>query len=226
MSAPTVSPRVTHALAAVVRLVDGFTGVPVRERYDVRLTGHEWWTPLFRETDATYRFLVANQPVPALGIVAVTVTPIDPVASHRDIGGLSVTIPPAGPAPVPLDVAHYLVEHAVWPTAAFRPPPGETFVAGRVERAGQPVADQRVRVAAGAPPAITEPAAPTDDAGQFTYRLPGLRVQAATVATVVDTADLFVTVTDNAGAAQALAGPALPITVPIGRPAVVTLVLA
>lgn len=218
-----LTPAVVHRLAVVVRLVDAFTGAVVRERFDVRLVGHEWWTPIFRATDATYRFKVTNAPVPALGATPVRVTPLAVPTTYRDLGGLSVTIPRPGPPPVPLVAGYYLVDHELWPTWAFRPPPGETFVAGRVVRAGRPVADQRVRAATSAAALPAAPAAPTDADGQFVYRLPGLRVSAATPGTVVDSAGLFFAVSDSGGAAQALAAPALPVTVRLGRPFPVTL---
>ena len=219
------SPQVVHRLAAVVRLVDAFTGLPVRAPFDVRLAGQEWWRPLYRDTDATYRFLVSNRAVPSLGTVAVRLTPLDPAATHRDIGGLSVTIPPAGPAPVPLTPARFLHEHPVWPTRTFAPPPGETVVLGRVRRAGAPVADQRVRLATGGAPGAGAPAAPTDADGAFVYRLPALKVQ-ATAAGVVTTAGLFAAVRDAAGTPQALSAPAMPVTVPLGRATALTLDLA
>lgn len=224
MSVLWVSPAITHELAAAVRLVDGFTGTPLRERYDVRISGQEWWVPLYREEDATYRFLLSNRPLPALGSVSLVVTSPDPGAAHADLGGLTLTIP--GPAPpVPLTVGHFLVEHPLWPTRSFRPPPGETFIKGRCVRAGQPVAGQLVQIAEGAAPLPATPAARTDADGEFAYRLPDLRVDATTPGTVVDTADLHVAVADG-GVAQVLTAPALPIVVPIGRTTAMTLVLA
>jgi hypothetical protein len=220
-------PALAHTLAVAIQLVDGFTGVPIRERYDVRLTGMEWWTPYFAETDATYRFFVTNRalPAPVPATVPVTIAPIDPAATHDDHGGLVATIPPAGPAPVPLTVARFLVVHPMWPNRGFRPPPGETFVRGTVRRAGIPVPGQLVRLATIAPtPAV--PAARTDNDGAFAYRLPGLRVQAATPAAVVTTAQLQASVTDGAGIAQTITAPPSPATVPIGRTTVLTLDLA
>lgn len=217
-------PAVTLRLATVIRLVDAFTGVALRERFDVRLGGREDWLPVFRLSDATYRFVVSNEPVPALGPVNVTITaPVG--ATHRDADSLSVTIPPAGAPPVPLTIAYFLNEHGLWPARTFRPPPGETFVRGRVLRAGAPLPDHRVRIAAGGAPPSTAPAAPTDADGEFAYRLPGLTIVALPGA-VTDTADLHVEVRDPAGTVQALAAPTLPITVPIGRTAALTLDLA
>jgi hypothetical protein len=226
MTATFDHPRIEHRLAAVIRLVDAFTGMPIEQRYDVRLAGQEWWTPRFAEVDSTYRFQRTNRPLPALGTIGVTVSPAVDAPTHRDLGGLTVTIPPAGPAPVPVTILHYLVEHPLWPIRSFRPPPGETFVRGRVIRANVGVPDQRVRIAAGAAPTLTDPAAPTDADGEFSYRLPQLRIQAATTTTVVAVAPLFVAVTDAGGAPQTIATPTLPITVPLGRSTAVTLNLA
>lgn len=220
-------PALRHTLAAVIRLVDGFTGVPIRERYDVRLTGMGWWTPYFAETDASYRFFVTNRalPAPVPATVPVTIAPIDRAATYDDQGGLVATIPPAGPTPVPLTVARFLLVHPMWPNRTFRPPPGETFVRGTVRRSGAPVAGQLVRLATIAPtPAM--PAAPTDNDGAFAYRLPGLRVQAANPAAVVTTAQLQASVTDGAGVAQTITAPPLPLSVPLGRTTVLTLDLA
>jgi hypothetical protein len=217
-------PAVTLQLATAIRLVDAFTGVALRERYDVRLAGREDWLPVFRVSDATYRFVVSNEPVPALGAVTVTIT-APAGATHRDADGLSVTIPPAAAPPVPLTVGYFIGEHALWPARTFRPPPGETFVRGRVLRAGAPLPDHRVRIAAGGPPASTVPAAPTDADGEFSYRLPGLRILAQPSG-VTDTADLHAEVQDPAGTVQAIAAPTLPITVPIGRTTALTLDLA
>lgn len=217
-------PAVTLRLATVIRLVDAFTGVELRERYDVRLVGREDWLPVFRLSDATYRFVVSNEPVPGLGSVNVTITaPVG--ATHRDADGLSVTVPPAVAPPVPLTVGYFLHEHGLWPARTFRPPPGETFVRGRVLRAGAPLPDHRVRIAAGGPPTSTVPAAPTDADGEFSYRLPGLRILAQPSG-VAASADLHVEVQDPAGTVQAIVAPALPITVPIGRTTALTLNLA
>jgi hypothetical protein len=217
-------PAVTFALATVIRLVDAFTGVPLRERYDVRLAGREDWAPVFRESDATYRFVVSNAPIPSL-VTDVVITGND-ATRHRDADGLTVTIPPPGPAPVPLTVGHYLTEHPLWPSRTFRPPPGETFVRGLVLRAGAPQPDHRVRIAAGAAPAATAPAAPTDADGQFGYRLPSLTVAAPSGGGATTTADLFAEVRDPADAVQSVTGPALPLTVPLGRTTALTLDLA
>lgn len=221
-----LAPSLRHRLALVVRLVDGFTGEPVREPFDVRLAGHEWWTPRFATDDATYRFQISNQPVPALGQVDLVVTSLLAAPTYRDVGGPQVAIPRPGPVPVPLVASYYRVDRPLWPTWAFRPFPGETFVVGHALRAGQPVPDLRVRVATTNAALAAAPAAPTDADGQFVYRLPGLRASAATPATIRATADLLVAVDDAAGAAQALAGPALPVTVPLGRTASLTLDLA
>ena len=175
----------------------------------------------------SYRFFVTNRalPAPVPATVPVEISPIDRAATHDDHGGLVVTIPPAGAAPVPLTVGRFLVVHPVWPNRAFRPPPGETFVRGTVRRLGAPVAGQLVRLATIAPtPAI--PAARTDTDGAFAYRLPGLRVQAATPAAVVTTAQLQASVTDGGGIAQTITAPPVPLTVPIGRTTVLTLDLA
>ena len=219
MSDLFVEPAVVHRLAVALRFVDRFTATPVSERQEVHLVGHEWWRPVFREEDSSYRFVVTNREVPALGAVDVAVASARPDAVYRNRVAFQVTIPPPGPVPVPLTTAHYLVERPLWPTRTLPIPPRETALVGRLLRAGQPLADHRVLFEATGPPGPATPEAWTDEHGEFLFRLPDLRVR---VNPIVTTANLQAEVTDGGGAPQVITAPVLPLNVPIGQVTQVT----
>ena len=212
-----VEPRITHRLAIALRFVDLFTRRPVSDRLRVRLRGWEPWEPVYGVGDHTYRFTSSNEPVPAIGLVDVIVESTEHAARYVNAVPLQVDVPRPLPVPSPITVGHFLVEHPLEPTRAFRTPPGETAVRGVLRQGGVPQSGFAVAIAVGAAPGPATPAVHTDVDGEFLYRLP------AATATVVapnitSTVDLFVAVSDAAGVAQPVLAPPLPHTIDIGRP--------
>jgi hypothetical protein len=181
-------------LAVVVRFVDGFTGQPVRDRFQVSIpkfavNSAGWWS----ESDATYRFSLPNlelkDGVPEMpsGTFSLTVMSSDgvnlysdppqapPKSSYAALMQLQVTIPPVAAHQPPVLATDYLVELPLWPTASFRVPAGETAVLGWIVSAGRTsVAALKLKLLQLNTGASGEPWVSTDAAGQFLYRLPNL----------------------------------------------------
>jgi hypothetical protein len=192
-------------LAVVVRFVDGFTGQPIRTQFSVSIpkfsgidprnlaTMPAKWVALWSDGDATYRFSLPNPllaagtaqlPTGTLDLLVTTADGVNlyadppiapPRGSYAALTPLQVTIPPIAAHPPPVLASDYPVELPLWPTAAFRPPDGETAVSGWAVSAGRTtVAGLKLRLFESDSGPSGEPWASTDSAGQFLYRLPNL----------------------------------------------------
>ena len=225
----TDSITLTRDLAVAVRFVDPFTNQPVRAPFSVSIAALNW-AAWWVENDATYRFSLANAPLvggaPQLPVGTFDLelalpgrenAPADPLGAlprgpYADFETRQVTLPLPAPhsPPVPTD---YRVDLALWPTVAFRVPPGETAVVGRVVSASQQfvVGLKVILLDASVPPPPNPPYARSDGAGQFLVRLPGLRRDPA----ASPTANLSVQLFDPANAPIVVV-PAI-LTVPIGQ---------
>jgi len=212
----TDTPALSRTLAAVVQFVDPFTALPIRVPFAVSIPALRW-TALWWDTDATYRFSCANVPlvggVPQLptGTFTLGITPTG--GPYAPLEPRQITLPPAAPHPPPVLAADYLVQLALWPTIAFRVPPGETAVtACLVSASNQSVAGLKVRLfdAANVPPPPNVYTR-SDAAGQFLIRLPTLRRTAANPTVLLDV-QVF-----NAANAPLTVTPAA-LTIPIGQP--------
>jgi hypothetical protein len=214
----TDTPAFTRDLAAAVRFVDPFTALPIRGALVVAIPALRW-TAVRSDADATYRFSRANTPLvggaPQLpvGTFALSVTTAG--TPYAALEPRQITFPTAPAHPPPVLASDYLVDFALWPTAAFRPPAGETTVTARlVSSSSQNVAGLKVRMFDSAsPPPPAAVYTRSDAAGRFLIRLPGLRRGA----TPNPTAQLTVQVFD-ASNTPLVVTPAT-LTVAIGRPA-------
>jgi len=122
-----------------------------------------------------------------------------------------VTMPPAAPHGPPVLISDYLVDLILWPTTAFASPAGETALVGQiVSNTAQNVAGLKVMVFQGAALPPGTPYTWTDAAGQFLYRLPGLKRKVGVLS-----ANLDIQVFTAAGAPLAV-GPS-PFMIPIGQ---------
>jgi hypothetical protein len=186
------------------------------------------WQALWWDTDATYRFSLANTPlvggVPQFpnGVFNLEVDVQDgqnlptltagnlPRGPYAALETRQLTLPPTPHSP-PL-VTDYRVDLTLWPTVAFRPPSGETAVVGGVVSASnQNVAGLKVILLdASVPPPPSPPYTRTDGSGQFLFRLPNLRCGA----TPNPTSTLNVQVLNAANTPLAVTPPTL--TVPTG----------
>jgi hypothetical protein len=144
----------------------------------------------------------------------------DPAGEYVNWEPFQVQVPRPGlPHPPPLRASDYLVERKLWPTRNFRPPPGETAVAGRVVSGGvNPVSGLKVALFTAPGPAPAAPYTRTDEGGQFLFRFPLLKGE-VTGGTVVAQVSLGVEVRDAGGLLTAT--PAT-VTVPLGRVSVLT----
>jgi hypothetical protein len=214
----TDSPLVIHRLAAALRFVDAFTGMPVRVPLAVSIPARRW--PALRvATDATYRFLVTNAAVPA-GVFNVAVTAPD--EEYVNWEPFTVQLPrPVVPHPLPVRASDFLIARTLWPTPRLRLPPAETAVLGLIRNgAAQPVAGLRVALFKPPGPAPPAPYTRTDARGTFLFRLPLLRGSVAG-ANVVSTASLAIEVRD-AGNNPLPVNPPGPQEVPLGKVSVLT----
>jgi hypothetical protein len=209
-------PALQRDLAAVVQFVDPFTALPVRDPFTVAIPALHW-TALRWHSDATYRFSLANVPlvggVPQLPVGTFTLSVSPARGAYTALEPRLLTLPPAAPHPPPVLATDYLVALALWPTLAFRVPPGETAVTARlVSASNQNVGGLKARLFDAASPPPPNVYTRSDAAGQFLIRLPALRRGNAANPTalldvqVFDAADLPLVVT-----------PAT-LTVPIGQP--------
>ena len=213
----------TRDLAVAVRFVDPFTGQAVRVPMSVSIPALQW-SAVRSERDATYRFSLANLPtvggVPqfpawAMGTHALEVNV--PGELYAMMEPLTVTIPPAAPH-VPPAPADYRVDLPLWPTRALRSPPGETAVVGRLASSGgAAVGGWKVTLFQGGAPPPGAPYARANAAGEFLFRLPGLKRGSS----AIPTASLGVEVRDPADVVQPVAPGT--ITVPVGVMSMVAL---
>ncbi|HEY3857293.1 MAG TPA: hypothetical protein VGO67_23155 [Verrucomicrobiae bacterium] len=185
----TDPPAFTSDLAAAVRFLDAFTGQPVRAPLAVRIPALDWQA-LRWDADSTYRFSLVNTPLVGgapqfpSGVFDLEVDAQDSQGSsaqnttsgpYAALETRQLTLPPTPHSP-PL-VTDYRVDITLWPTVAFRPPPGETAVVGTVVSAtNQNVTGLKVILLDSAlPPPPIPPYTRTDGLGQFLFRLPNLR---------------------------------------------------
>ncbi len=217
----TDAPTLTRDLAAAVQFVDPFSGLPIRAPFAVSIPALQW-TALRRDTDATYRFSLANVPLaggtPQLptGTFTLSVTPAGTTPAGGAYAALEprqITLPVTAAHPPPVLFADYLVALALWPTVAFRVPAGETAVTAHlVSTSNQSVAGLKVRMfAAAAPPPPANVYTRSDTTGQFLIRLPALRRGNVANPTVVLDVQVF-----NAANTSLAVTPAT-LTVPIGQ---------
>jgi hypothetical protein len=183
-----------------------------------------WWS----DTDATYRFSLPNlttvngSPQLPRGTFDLLVTTADgvnvyanppavlPGSPYAAATPLQVTIPPVAPHPPPVLSSDYLVELPLWPTPAFRVPDGETAVSGWVVSAGATnVVGLKLRLSPSGTGPAGQPWVGTDGAGQFLYRLPGLRRAAGASAQ----ATIAVEVVDPSNAPLSVAPKTISITI-------------
>lgn len=171
---------VSHALAAVWRFEDAFSGrvvdVPLDVRVDTIAPAYPHMPLLpwraVRGDDATYRFGVSGGTVPPVGPLAVTIQ--IPGAEYAAFESLSMVLPRT--VSTPPTRADFLIVSDLWPTRVFRIPDGETAVVGTIRSVGAlaSVAGLRVTMwsAANAAPPST-PYTYTDANGDFVARLLG-----------------------------------------------------
>ena len=191
MTEMTTPVLLQRSLAAVYRFHDVFFEpadgrTPLIERpLNVTIPALRW--SAFRSpTDLTYRFswLILTQPIPSNrpsppqpASFAVEVTdPSGDYVNFEDPANMALSLPL--PVSAPPRASDFLITKPLWPTAAFRPPSGETAVRGTLSSpTAQSVADLKVEIwlgAAPAPPAGT-PFTRTNANGDFLYRLPLLK---------------------------------------------------
>jgi hypothetical protein len=176
----TDAPTWTRNLAAAVQFVDSFTGLAIRVPFMVSIPALRW-NALWWDTDATYRFSLSNVAivggVPQLptGTFTLGITPTN--GPYAALEPRQITLPPAPVHPPPVLATDYLVRLIIWPTVAFRVPPGETAVVARlVSTSNQTIAGLKIRLFdAAAPPPPPSVYTRSDAAGQFLVRLPALR---------------------------------------------------
>jgi hypothetical protein len=173
------------------------------------------WVARWSDADATYRFSLPNLPTingspelprgtfdllvtTAAGVNVYANPPaVLPGSPYASATRLQVTIPPVAPHPPPVLASDYLVELPLWPTAAFRVPDGETAISGWVVSASTAnVVGLKLRLSPSRTGPAGQPWIGTDGAGQFLYRLPGLRRTAgsAIAVEVVDPSNAPLTV--------------------------------
>jgi hypothetical protein len=199
-----------------VQFVDPFTSQPIRTPLSVSIPTLRW-TSLRSDTDATYRFSCLNPPLvggaphlPA-GTFTLGITPAN--GPYAALEPRQITLPVTASHPPPVLYTDYLVALALWPTVAFRPPPGETSVtAYLVSTSHQSVAGLKVRMFdSSAPPPPPNVYTRSDAAGQFLIRLPALRRGNVANPTALLDVQVF-----NA-ANTALAVTPATLTVPVGQ---------
>jgi hypothetical protein len=182
------SPRLQRSLAVVYRFYDAFLfplsddAIPIASELDVSIPALGW-SAISSERDATYRFsaLTLNAKAPLGANLDVVVRSV--VGDYVNLAPFQETLPLAVSSPPTR--ADFLRLKPLWPTTAFRPPDGETAVRGRITSAtSKPVENLAVEIwtsGAPAPPAGT-PSTRTNAAGEFLYRLPGLKGISGTAA--------------------------------------------
>jgi hypothetical protein len=211
------APTWTRNLAAAVQFVDPFTSLPIRAPFAVSIPALQW-TALWWDADATYRFSLANVPLVAgapkmpVGVFMLMVTPAGG-PSYAALEPRLITLPVAPTHPPPVVAADYLIQLALWPTAAFRPPAGETAVTAQlISATNQSVAGLKARMFDASVPSPPSNVYTRSDAnGEFLIRLPGLQRGNAANPTVVLDVQIF-----NAANAPIVVTPAT-LTVPIGQ---------
>ena len=216
-------PTLRRRLLWVLRFRDVYTQAVIEAPLTVRVP-ELGLTAVRGATEPTWRLLFApSQPAtmpypprrapadPVPVVPTTTVEVLDPVG--RYVAHDPVTIPRAHTGLIqgaPIRGDDFIRDVPLWSTRLLSPPPGETFVVGRIiDGAGLPRPGLRIAVAP-APPTPATPRAVSDAAGEFVIRLPGVRRTAPADAT----ADLHVAVTTAGGAAVALAA-----VTPAGAPA-------
>lgn len=173
---PLTAPLLRRSLAAVYRFYDifylPFDGAvpPVRSPLAVSIPSLRWHA-LWAENDATYRFS------------ALTLTKSAPIATQMAVEVVAQNGDYVNHEPIKLDLPlplstpprsdDFLLCRALWPTTAFRPPPGETAVRGQICGAGA-LGGLRVVMAEGATPPLDGdgPYTFTDARGEFLFRFP------------------------------------------------------
>lgn len=206
--APVYAPPLLHQLLWSLRFTDVFTGLVIDAPLTVTVPALRL-VAVHDARDRSYRLVFDPRATPPAGPdVAVLVS-----AGRGDyIDQAGITVPPVRPAPghVPVLVGDVLKTFPLWPTRALAPSPGETVVVGRVVGAGgAPLADHRVAIAINAPALATAPVVRSDAAGEFLYRLPGLRRAPGVLAM-----DLALAVTAPGGANVPVSSPSHPPAVP------------
>ena len=214
----TDSPALTRDLAAAVQFFDPFTSLPIRVPFAVSLPALQW-TALRWDTDATYRFSLANVLIlggaPNLPTGAFTLRASPGLAPRYAAAGTApdyASCDSTAPAAGHFD-EDYLVALALWPTVAFRVPVGETAVTAHlVSTSNQSVAGLKVRMFdPSAPPPPPNVYTRSDAAGRFLIRLPALRRGNVANPTALLDVQVF-----NA-ANTALAVTPATLTVPVGQ---------
>jgi hypothetical protein len=138
------------------------------------------WTALRVAEDGTYRFSASTLTMPAPAGPALPVTVLDESGAYVNHVPLVLTLPrPVSSPPVAAD---FLIDLPLWPTPAWRPPPGETAIRGHVTSpTAQAVDHLQVEMWTGpslVPPAGT-PFTFTDVHGGFLFRFPFLKAAPA-----------------------------------------------
>jgi hypothetical protein len=223
-------PFIRHQLGAALRFMDAFTGRPVDAVLDVRANvlplplplpperpPNLPWRAVRRSDDATYRFVVSDGETLPTGFLEVIVD--DRSGSYVNFEPFTVELPrPLVAHPPTPDRSDFLVERRLWPTRKVALAPGETAVVGRIVSTGGVTPIGRLRISLGVAPLSADPYTYADDAGEFLFRLPGLK--AKVVGTVVtSTAPLDIEILEPPGFATPVSStsPAFPFVVPLGQ---------
>lgn len=172
--APGGRPLLRRSLAVVYRFHDvfylPFTDLtpPIRSPLSVSIPSKRW-TALSIEEDATHRFsaMTLKEDAPSGTGLAVEVTSL--LGDYVNHEPITVDLPRSQSTPPKR--GDFLLLRPLWPTVAFRPPPGETAVRGQILGNG-PVAGLKVILFTGAAPPPGGPYAVTDEDGQFLFRFP------------------------------------------------------
>lgn len=181
MSPPTLAPLFQRTLSAVYRFYDAFF-FPIDERTPPILSPLQVsvpaldWAAWGSAEDSTYRFSAATLGKPAPSGVNLEVAARSSGGDYLSHEPILLTLPL--PVSTPPRRSEFLIVAPLWPTAALRPPQGETALRGHLLSAtAQPVADLKVEAWAGpspVPPAGT-PYTRTDRNGDFLIRFPQMK---------------------------------------------------
>lgn len=162
----------THRLGVALRFVDVFTAEPIEAALRVTVPA-EGWRSLRRTSDATYRFLLTEEPLPTGTFDVAVEDPEGQYVSHLPV---RFTLPrPHTLPPPPMNRSDFLLQFPLWPMRRTQVAPQETAVVGRVVSAGDAdVSDLDIWLFEAGTAPTPEQFARTNQEGQFLFRLPWL----------------------------------------------------
>jgi hypothetical protein len=225
-----VRPSIRHQLGVVLRFVDVFTGRPIDTPLDVRSIAlpsplpppparppNLPWRALRRADDASYRFVVSDGEALPTGPLDVLVD--DPGGAYVNFEPLTIQLPrPLVAHPPTPDRSDFLVDRKLWPTRHAALGAAETAVVGRIVSTGALTQVAALRIRLGVGPLPADPYTYTNDAGEFLFRLPGLKGKVVG-SVVTSTAPLDVEILEPPAFTTVVAttSPSFPVVVTLGR---------